>query len=875
MRTLSLLWLSLAFIAGILLAGEVTQSVSAWLILAAVCLLAGVITFFATRRRVSQTSSRISLAPFLFAALFLGAARYQYNVPEITPSFIAWYNDRDYQVLVTGVVVESPDLRDTYQNLRIQVEAVDTGNLQPLPVSGLVLARLPDGEIYAYGDRLRLRGTLETPPEDEEFSYRDYLARHGIHSLMGDAEATRLPGRGGNDFLAAVYALKGRALENIYRIFPDPEASLLAGILLGVESGLPPGLQQAFKDTGTAHIIAISGFNIAIIAGLFFNLFGRAFGQLRGALLAAAGIALYTLLVGADAAVVRAAIMGGLSLFARQVGRRQDGLNTLAFTAAVMAAWNPLVLGDVGFQLSFGATLGLILYAQPMQDWFTGLLSRYTAPGTAQKIAGPVGEYFLFTLAAQLTTLPIMAYHFKRISLVALVANPFILPVQPPVMIVSGLALLLSLVLLPLGQIAALAAWPFSAYTIRMVEFFHRMPNGVIILGDLNLLFVIVFYAALLFWTFGRSRLKDIRPVWKPATALTTLSLLTFLVWRQAFSIPDGNLHITFLDVGSGDAVLIQTPSGRTVLVDGGSSPALLSDGLGRRLPPLERGLDWLVVAAPQENQIGALPRVLERFPPKNVLWAGNRAASYASRDLDKWLTREGIPVTPALTGHTLDLGDGARLEVLAAGPRGAVLLVAWQEFRLLLPVGVDFDAFESLKYGSALGPVSALMLAESGYAPANPPEWIDALNPQMLILSVAAADRYGMPDEKLLESLADYTLLRTDQNGWIHIWTDGVNLRVASQRPGIEFPTPGPGLQSESAGPVDEYSKDAVPPGMPDENLDDDLQVEPGDEFEDDLQVEPGDEYLEDDIQIEPEEGDEMEWLDDDYPEDDTPSGP
>jgi ComEC/Rec2-related protein len=160
-----------------------------------------------------------------------------------------------------------------------------------------------------------------------------------------------------------LYQFKEKALDNIYRMFPDPESSLMAGILFGVDTGLTQELQQAFKNTGTAHIIAISGFNISIIAGLFFAFFSKFLGSRRGALLAVIGIIFYTILVGGDAAVVRAAIMGSLALFAKQVGRRQFALNTLLAVALLMCLWNPLYIWDVGFQLSFFATLGLILYA--------------------------------------------------------------------------------------------------------------------------------------------------------------------------------------------------------------------------------------------------------------------------------------------------------------------------------------------------------------------------------------------------------------------------------------------------------------------------------------------------------------------------------
>jgi len=169
------------------------------------------------------------------------------------------------------------------------------------------------------------------------------------------------------------------------------------------------------------------------------------------------GIIFYTLLVGASPSVLRAAIMGTLALFARQLGRR-TGINTLAITAALMAGFSPNILWDAGFQLSFAATLGLVLYADPLLTWFTNLLARRLPLATARRIAEPVGSYLLFTLAAQVMTLPVIAYHFQRISLVSILANPVILPAQPAVMVLDGLAVLLGLIWQPLGQVAGYLA---------------------------------------------------------------------------------------------------------------------------------------------------------------------------------------------------------------------------------------------------------------------------------------------------------------------------------------------------------------------------------------------------------------------------------
>jgi competence protein ComEC len=782
---LPLMWFSLAFIAGIILASLLSVSALVWLILSAVIIIFALLV----NRILRLFAFHLPLIFFILPlALLLGAARYQLAQPKITPQHIAFYNDRNYDIFVTGMVAEMPDYRDTYTNLRINAMAVDTGD-GDYPVKGTLLVRVPKNQKYHYGEIIRLRGNLKTPPENEEFSYRDYLAREGVYSYITKAEATVLPDEGGNLFLKAVYTLKEKSVAAIYKIFPDPEASLLAGILLGVDTGLPNRIQDAFKNTGTAHIIAISGFNIAIIAGIFITLFSKMFGNRLGAVIAIVGIAFYTLLVGAEAAVVRAALMGTLSIFAKQVGRRNFGLNTLSFVAFIMTLFNPLTLWDVGFQLSFFATLGLILYADPFSKFAESIISRLWSPDIAQKVIQPLSDFVLLTLAAQVTTIPLMAYHFKRISLISFIANPFILPVQPAVMILGGLAMFISLIILPLGQLAAWIAWPFAAYTIRVVELFN-IREGTIFLGDLSLWFAVLFYIVLLSLTFSWPRLKEwftaqsarIQALAVTAT-LTILFICTILIWRVAFGVGDGKLHVTFLEVGSANGILIRTPTGRNVLINGGSSASELSDELGRRLPLFNRKLDWLIIGSTREDELSALPRVVDRYTPQNVLWSGNVQASFSAQLLDEYFAETGIPITRAEKGQRLDLGEGAFIEVQAVGPRGSVLVLRWKDFSAALPIGVSEGTLEELELGNVIGKVDVLLLADSGFPLTNPPDLIENLNPQLVVLSVSAGDPNGMPAKETLDNLEGYSFLRTDRNGWIDVSSDGTEMSVEVER--------------------------------------------------------------------------------------------
>jgi competence protein ComEC len=392
---LPLLWLSLFFMFGIWLAAILALPTAWWAMLAGLCaLLLALPALFrwtavhrpgiirALLNNLPQSFSHRVIKPLVapvqagqvrrsvvvllcVLAVSAGGIRYQLSLPEITPSHLAWYNDMENPVEVQGMVAGPPDVRDSYVQLILKVAQVSPEGGETHQVGGQMLARLPAGGEWHYGDQVRLWGLLETPPEGEDFSYKDYLARQKIYSYMPYAAASLLEQGGGNPILAWVYGIREHGTALICRYLPDPEASLLAGIVLGVESGIPYQVEQDFQDTGTTHVIAISGFNITIVSALFAMLFGRLLGPRRGAVAAVLAIGLYTILVGGDAPVVRAAIMGGFSLFARQVGRRQHGLNSLAISAGIMSVANPTILWDVGFQLSFTATLGLVLYAEP------------------------------------------------------------------------------------------------------------------------------------------------------------------------------------------------------------------------------------------------------------------------------------------------------------------------------------------------------------------------------------------------------------------------------------------------------------------------------------------------------------------------------
>lgn len=720
----------------------------------------------------------------LVALVLLGMARYRAALPDLhAPDAVAAYRDTGREVDLAGVIVAPPERQGDRAVLRVQAERLRfTDETDHLPVHGLVLVWAPWRDLR-YGDRVVLRGDLQSPPPGSTFDYRAYLARQGIYAVLKASRVGVLAHDQGNPFLAALFALRRRALVEVERLWPQPEAGLLAGILLGDDKHISQSLYQNFRDTGTAHIIAISGFNITLIAGVLMAWLGRWWGPLWGSLAAVLGIGVYTVFVGADAAVVRAAFMGSLTVLARRTDRPNHPYTALVFAAALMALLQPTVLWDVGFQLSFAATWGLMRYAEPLTQGAAALLRPLLGPRLTRRILPTLSDALLLTLAAQLATLPISAWHFHRLSLVALVSNPLILLAQAPLMLSAGIALLLALFWEPIGRLTAWLAWPWVAYTIRAVQVFGNLPWRTLTLTPFGWPHALGYY--LLLWGVPHlwTRWKRAAPrVWVPALQriplLVGATLLAALLAHEALAAPDRRLHLWLLDTGGGETLLVRTPAGKVVLVNGGADALALQEALGRRLPLLRTSLDALVVASSDPDNGRGLDEVTQRYRPAVVYVPWQIAPAPVAEQAARWRAA-GIRVQPIPLGGQVLLGPATVLQVREEQPQGAVLTLGYGDFRGAFPfVPWGGEVLQRLPLAPAV-----FMLAGHGRAGWNDMEWLQQQRPQVLLLAVNPDLQRGLPDLTLLQALQGWSLLRTDLEGTIHLVTDGRAMWVAAER--------------------------------------------------------------------------------------------
>jgi competence protein ComEC len=311
-----------------------------------------------------------------------------------------------------------------------------------------------------------------------------------------------------------------------------------------------------------------------------------------------------------------------------------------------MTFFDPNTLFDVGFQLSFMATLGLMVYARPFARSTHAFLAQLFNRDWARQAVDILNDALLVTLAAQVTTLPLLMYYFRQISTVALIVNPLVLPAQSGVMAFGLFALAVGLASIPLGQIAAWMVWPFLAWTLGIIELFAQVPFAAIPLDYVPPLFLAVYYAGLIGLTWYFKQPKEQRPTMlkklvTPRRAIFVGGLILLLLavtfsWRS-----DNRLHVYVLGV-DGHPVLVQTPGGKQILIGGSNSPSGLLSALGQVLPFWDRDIDLLVVPQANSDQLNGLLAVLDRYAVNQIMAIDVPTDSRAGREWWEMIEQKG-----------------------------------------------------------------------------------------------------------------------------------------------------------------------------------------------------------------------------------------
>ncbi len=782
-----------------------------WLI-GLTCLIGGVGLLYL--RKAEVHTARIGWVLLLGALCACGMFRLKVVLTSPIPLDVY-----DQRVHFSGAMAYQPERGEQWEAGYARGTIRPVGN-SDLAVKAKLLIRFREPIPLRYGDRIEVEGVLRRPNGQRNpggFDYRFYLARRQVFGVLQLHRGQEIvpTGRSGFPLLHWTEGLRRRVEDVIDAAYREHRihSQVLKGMFLGQRSGLSPDILDAFRNSGSIHILAVSGLHVGLIATVCF--FGFSLLRLPRKttdLLTIAAVILYACLVGFRPSVFRASLMAVIFLISRIIERDRDLFNLLAFAAFVLLLINPAQLWDVGFQLSFGA-VAAILYLAPKWEHFIGHivgLGRIapkvdfdsTMPSRAAwgRAVWWLVMGFGVTLSAQVGTTLIIAWHFHRIYPMGLVVGLFAVGLAAVLVNITLVSVLLGLIWLPLAMPFVYANHFILLIFLSLIKFFGQSWT-VLKAPTPSFGFIILYIAgclAVVHWVW----------VWihrKKATVIG-LIVLSIWIWDTAWRERGRLLDITFLDVGQGDAAFVRFPDGKTMLVDGGRNSSRIEvteegitirvgyDHGERTLDPFlcHEGvfrLDLLLLSHPDNDHGGGFAHILRGFGVERVLGVPHQDLHRSThRILHEIVDAKGIPHELGYAG-SINLTPTARLELLhpfdAASTNlhdrdvnndSLVLKVTYGDVRILFTGDIRRKVeLRLVELGEDLA-AEIIKVPHHGSKTSSSAEFLDAVRPQYAIFSVGQRNRYRFPSEMVLERYRERgsRIMRTDQLGAIRLRTDG-----------------------------------------------------------------------------------------------------
>ena len=742
-------------------------------------------------------------------------------------------------VTLRGRITNDPEATERLVKFVVSVEEIDrSGETIRLDAKALVYASPPPSLIarrndpyFRYGDTLLLEGELRQPEVFEDFDYASYLSHQGISGILW-ARRTELDSQGedgpGSAWKGWVFGLRRELAEEIQAALPEPQSALAQALLLELRGQLPPQVKEDFRRTGAAHLLAISGLHVGVLMAMVMASATWCLGRRRQTylLIALAAIWFYVLVSGFPVSVLRAGIMGSVFIAAMALGRPRSILPSLSLSAAVMVGIDPKVLGQISFQLSFTALAGIVLVLPFLSKTSEAVTQRAAAAGSWWAHLGWQAGNWMFSalvvsFGATLATWPLVASNFDRIPLSSIPATLLALPAMPFILVGSLTTGGLGLIHPVLGQVAGWITFVPLSYLLGLVSFLPTPGiSGTwigtpVVLAWYGLLIGLLFlpgrmargqrsavrFIAMSDRLFGGFAKTGGKPGWSLGFVFLVVALLTTsaVLWIQVFQGPDGKLHVFFFDVGQGDSILIVTPSGKQVLVDGGPGLTSATRALAGPMPSTDRSLDIVVMTHVDGDHSRGLFEVLDRYDVAKVVVGNNPLDSELSQEWQARLKRQQINPVEVSAGYLLEVEPGIVLEVLnppevpfdgsGADRNNNAVVLRLTYGRVTFLLASDIEAFtEDFLVRTSLGLESTVLkVSHHGSRTSSIQVFLDRVNPAVAVISSGSGNQFGHPHveiaDRLEEAVGPAGLFRTDRQGTIELVTDGVGLWASTDR--------------------------------------------------------------------------------------------
>ncbi len=692
---------------------------------------------------------------------------------------------------VKGYIVSEPEIKDERVSYIVKVDSIRLGYSGDfVKARGKILLTTlnkEDDSLLHYGNELMCAGVLYQPKGVRNpggFDYRRYLAQKGVGATMFsypyaiDSKDTRK----GNFAVRLGIKLQNRIVNVIEKSLPKQQAGLLNGILIGYRKGLSRQVQDAFSNAGLTHIMAVSGANISFILLPAAFLLKKLKVRKRAANIALIFlIMLFVLITGFEPSVLRAAVMACILLLAGILLREPDVYAAIAVSCIILLSVSPCMLFNVGFQLSYAATVSIVMLYKNVKELFR----KYPMPKW-------VSETLAATISAQLGVLPITVLYFNRLSLISVVSNLLAVPMLELITILGMIMAIAGQFSLLLSRVFGYINSIFLSGVLFITKLSSEIPYASVRITTPSTIFVVMYYIFVWFVLWYRPTKKI---TIKPKHAAIALSVAAVLLLPESF--PPKELQITFLDVGQGDSAFIRTYSGKAILIDGGGSnnPKQASDIGEKVLLPflLDSGvmkLDAVIASHSHSDHTEGLFDILEHLKVKRLIIPSLNDETCFDELLNA-ASAKGVPVSRCYEGEIIKLDDKTFMEVLnppvnwpwdeeSLNNTSLVLGLCYDETSVLFTGDAEIEVEERLVDRGISLTSDVIKIGHHGSPSSTGQEFLERVDPKTAVISVGS-NNFGHPANAILGLLKKNNIecLRTDQCGAVILKSNGKRIKI------------------------------------------------------------------------------------------------
>lgn len=620
-----------------------------------------------------------------------------------------------------------------------------------------------------YGDSLYIEGEFKQPEEARNYkgyNYKQYLKTKKIIGTVELEKAKILKSSNGS----FIHNIQKYIRDTINGTLTDEEGNLLLAILLGDKDKLSEDIQESFKTSNLSHMLAVSGAHVSyIILGLTYVLQNSIIGKKNGKIVCIIFLLVFMAITNFTPSVTRACIMAILTLFSSIIYRKSDVYTNISVAALITLIFNPYSLLDLGFQLSYGGTIGIIIFIKRIQE-----------KKSNSKVINYIKQMALVSIYANIIIIPIMMYHFNTVSFTFIISNIMASPILGIIVITGFLFIIASITVKPLTRLIAIFIKPILSILIKISQICSKLPFSNILVVTPYMFNVISYYAIILYCIKSKKNNKCKIII----CLLIVLILINFIIY-----IFPQKLRIFFIDVGQGDSTLIITPDKKTVLIDGGGSDSfdvgekvLLPYLLDRRILKI----DYVLISHFDTDHCGGILTIMEKVKVKNIIISEQAEHSENYERFKKLMIHKKIRLIEVKKGDKIKIGRYSEFKILfptsrllSENPLNNNSIVAqfnYNNFKMLFTGDIEKLAEQQiLKTEKAEIRADILKVAHHGSKTSSIPEFIKAVRPKIALIGVGKNNTFGHPNQQTIKNLENIKcrIYRTDLQGEIIIKID------------------------------------------------------------------------------------------------------